>query len=181
MEGYFEELNKSVEEAREQAFKDALTGLNNRNAFDTKLKQEYLRWDRYGFPMSLIVLDIDFFKNVNDTYGHLAGDKVLQVIGRLMKTATREVDFAARYGGEEFVVLLPETDTKSAYKVAEKIRKMVEKKPFHSGDSQVTVTISAGIASFVKGDKRKDPFARADDALYRAKREGRNRCYMEQN
>jgi len=180
MESYSEELTKSVEEARAEAFKDALTSLNNRASFDAKLKQEFLRWSRYDFPMSLIVIDVDLFKNVNDTYGHLAGDKVLQVIGRLLKSGTREVDFPARYGGEEFVVLLPETDIQAAYKVAEKIRTMVEAKPFHSGDSQVTVTISAGIASFKKGDKRKQPFARADEALYKAKREGRNRCYKEQ-
>jgi len=179
MESYAEDLNKSVEDARAEAFKDALTGLNNRGSFDVKLKQEFVRWSRYDFPMSLIVLDVDLFKNVNDTYGHLAGDKVLQVIGRLMKAATREVDFPARYGGEEFVVLLPETDIQAAYKVAEKIRKKVEGKPFHSGGNQVTVTISAGVSTFRKGDQRRDPFARADEALYKAKREGRNRCYKE--
>ncbi len=179
METYAEDLTKSVESARAEAFKDALTGLNNRGSFDVKLKQEFVRWSRYDFPMSLIVLDVDLFKNVNDTYGHLAGDKVLQVIGRLMKTATREVDFPARYGGEEFVVLLTETDIQAAYKVAEKIRKMVEDKPFHSGENQVTVTLSAGVSTFRKGDQRRDPFARADEALYKAKREGRNRCYKE--
>ncbi len=179
METYADELSESVEAARAEAFKDALTGLNNRGAFDLKLKQEFVRWSRYDYPMSLIVLDVDLFKGVNDTYGHLAGDKVLQVIGKLMRSATREVDFPSRYGGEEFVILLPETGVQSAYKVAEKIRKMVEDKPFHSGGNQVTVTISAGVATFRKGDSRKDPFARADEALYKAKREGRNRCYKE--
>jgi diguanylate cyclase len=173
------DLKKRVEAARAEAFRDALTGLNNRHAFDVRLEQEYARWQRYGFPMSLIVLDVDHFKKVNDTYGHIAGDKVLQVIGRQLNSVIREVDFAARYGGEEFVVLLPETDIQSAHGVAEKIRSAVQEKPFHSGDKRVTITVSCGVASFHEDDSMQLPFERADRALYKAKGDGRNRSCLE--
>ncbi|MCB1850691.1 MAG: diguanylate cyclase [Gammaproteobacteria bacterium] len=172
-------LHESVEKARSEAFTDALTGLQNRHAFDSRLQQEYLRWSRYGNPLSLIVVDVDYFKKVNDTYGHLAGDKVLSVIGNHLKQATRQVDFAARYGGEEFVVLLPEADLNAAMSVAEKIRRAVEEKPFHAGDNRVVITISCGVSTFREGDGRKTPFERADEALYLAKRTGRNRCCSE--
>lgn len=175
-----EGLRASVEKARQDAFTDALTGLNNRHAFDLRLQEEYARWSRYAHPLSLIVVDVDFFKKVNDTYGHLAGDKVLHVIGAHLQHATRhKVDFTARYGGEEFVVLLPETNLNDALSVAEKIRHAVEQKPFRSGSNRVNITVSCGVASFQQGDGRKSPFERADEALYQAKREGRNRCRSE--
>lgn len=175
-----EGLRASVEKARQDAFTDALTGLNNRHAFDLRLQEEYARWSRYAHPLSLIVVDVDFFKKVNDTYGHLAGDKVLHVIGAHLQHATRhKVDFTARYGGEEFVVLLPETNLNDALSVAEKIRHAVEQKPFRSGSNRVNITVSCGVASFQQGDGRKSPFERADEALYLAKREGRNRCRSE--
>ncbi|MCW8943547.1 MAG: diguanylate cyclase [Sedimenticola sp.] len=173
-------LKESVEKARTEAFTDALTGLNNRHAFDCKLEEEFTRWNRYGYPLSMIIVDVDHFKKVNDTYGHLAGDKVLHVIGAHLKKATRKVDFPARYGGEEFVVLLPEVDLKGAKIVAEKIRRAVEEKPFRSGDNRVNITVSCGVAQFRKGDGRKNPFERADEALYLAKRGGRNRCCTEE-
>jgi diguanylate cyclase len=172
-------LKESVQKARTEAFTDALTGLHNRHAFDCKLEEEFARWNRYGFPLSMIIVDVDHFKKVNDTYGHLAGDKVLHVIGAHLKKATRNVDFPARYGGEEFVVLLPEVDLKGAKIVAEKIRQAVEEKPFRSGDNRVNITVSCGVASFRKDDARKTPFERADEALYLAKRGGRNRCCSE--
>lgn len=181
MEQETESLRAHVAQARVEAFTDALTGLNNRHAFDCRLEEEYARWNRYEYPLSMIVVDVDHFKKVNDTYGHLAGDKVLHVIGSHLKRSTRKVDFPARYGGEEFVVLLPEVDLRGARIVAEKIRRAVEEKPFHSGDSRVNITVSCGVASFRKGDGRKTPFERADEALYLAKREGRNRCRTEEH
>ena len=111
-------LREHVEQARIEAFTDALTGLNNRHAFDCRLEEEFSRWNRYGYPLSMIVVDVDHFKKVNDTYGHLAGDKVLHVIGAHLKRVTRKADFAARYGGEEFVILLPEVDMADAKIVA---------------------------------------------------------------
>ncbi|WP_428635022.1 GGDEF domain-containing protein [Sedimenticola sp.] len=173
-------LREHVEQARAEAFTDALTELNNRHAFECRLQEEYLRWSRYGYPLSMIVVDVDHFKKVNDTYGHMAGDKVLHVIGTHLKRATRKVDFPARYGGEEFVILLPEVDLKGAKVVAEKIRHAVQEKPFHSGDNRVNITVSCGVATFRKGDGRKTAFERADEALYLAKRSGRNRCYTEE-
>lgn len=172
-------LRESVAQARCEAFTDALTGLNNRHAFDCRLEEEFARWRRYNFPLSLIIVDVDHFKKVNDTYGHLAGDKVLHVIGTHLKQATRATDFPARYGGEEFVVLLPEVDLNGARSVAEKIRQAVEEKPFRSGDNRVNITVSCGVASFRQGDARRSSFERADEALYRAKRGGRNRCCTE--
>lgn len=173
-------LHESAEKARIEAFTDALTGLHNRHAFDRRLQEEYARWSRYNNPLSMIIVDVDHFKNVNDTYGHLAGDKVLHVIGANLKKSTRQIDFTARYGGEEFVVLLPETDLKDAKSVAEKIRQAVEEKPFKSGSNPVRITVSCGVATFQKGDGRKAPFERADEALYLAKRSGRNRCCTEE-
>jgi len=172
-------LHESIAKARTEAFTDALTGLHNRHAFDRRLQEEYARWNRYTNPLSMIVVDVDHFKKVNDTYGHLAGDKVLHVIGTHLKNSTRQVDFTARYGGEEFVVLLPEADLEGARSVAEKIRLAVEQKPFRSGNSRVNITVSCGVASFQQGDGRKTPFERADEALYLAKRSGRNRCCTE--
>ncbi|MCW8906570.1 MAG: diguanylate cyclase [Sedimenticola sp.] len=180
MEQETADLRQCVEKARAEAFTDALTGLHNRHAFDSRLDEEFSRWNRYRNPLCLIVVDVDHFKRVNDTYGHLAGDKVLQVIGSHLKRATRKVDFAARYGGEEFVILLPEVNLKGARAVAEKIRTAIEEKPFHSGNNRVSITVSCGVASFREGDGRKTPFERADEALYLAKRSGRNRCCTEQ-
>lgn len=173
------DLKLSIEEARAEAFRDALTGLNNRHAFDLKMAEEYARWKRYGFSMSLIIVDVDHFKKVNDTYGHQAGDKVLRVIGDQLIAMTRESDFPARYGGEEFVVLLPEIDLESARAVAEKIRKSIGQKPFHSEEQQVDITVSCGISEFREGDTTETAFERADSALYLAKRGGRNRCHVE--
>lgn len=173
------DLKRSVEKARAEAFQDALTGLNNRHAFDLKMAEEYARWKRYGFSMSLIIVDVDHFKKVNDTYGHQAGDKVLRVIGDQLIAMTRESDFPARYGGEEFVVLLPEIDLESATAVAEKIRKSIGQKPFHSEEQQVAITVSCGISEFHEGDTSETAFERADSALYLAKRGGRNRCTVE--
>ncbi len=147
-------LKKQVRDAREEAYIDALTGVNNRHGFDVKMEQEFNRWQRYEYPMSLIMLDIDFFKKVNDTYGHQAGDKVPGVLGQLLKKQTREVDLVGRYGGEEFVVLLPETGRTSAHGVAEKIRQTDEKMGFYSEGSRVPLTLSCGVVSFEKDENR---------------------------
>ncbi|MET0102922.1 MAG: GGDEF domain-containing protein [Sedimenticola sp.] len=169
------DLKRKVDEARTQAFTDALTGLNNRHAFDVRMEQEYARWRRYDSPLSLIVLDVDFFKGINDTYGHNAGDKVLHVIGEQIGCMLRDADFPARYGGEEFVVLLPEIDLQGAREVAEKIRTAIEEKGFHAGEKRVPITISCGVAQAGGDDEQADIFQRADKALYQAKNSGRNR------
>ncbi len=175
MESESDDLKRKVDEARAQAFSDALTGLNNRHAFDVRMEQEYARWKRYQTPLSIIVLDVDFFKRVNDTYGHSSGDKVLRVIGNQVRSLLREVDFPARYGGEEFVILLPETELFAAHEVAEKVRLAVEEKGFHAGDKRVTITLSCGVAELGGDDSQQSLFERADNALYLAKSSGRNR------
>ncbi|MCP3869244.1 MAG: diguanylate cyclase [Gammaproteobacteria bacterium] len=179
MEQESETLRQQVVDARSAAYRDGLTGLYNRLAFDKRIDEEISRCKRYGSALSLLLLDADHFKKVNDNYGHKAGDKVLQVIGMLMGQVTRESDFPARYGGEEFVILLPETDLEGSIRVAEKLRLAIEKKPFHSNDSRVTITISCGLSVFRKSDSIESLFERADKALYKAKETGRNRCCTE--
>jgi len=121
---------------------------------------------------------VDKFKSINDSYGHQAGDKVLQLISRQVKKGTRETDILARYGGEEFVVVLPETAAKDAFQVGEKIRKEVAKSPFHFKGTRVQITISCGIAAFKPGYRPEQVFDAADAALYKAKEGGRNQCQI---
>ncbi|OOZ40016.1 hypothetical protein BOW53_09265 [Solemya pervernicosa gill symbiont] len=170
------ELRTRMEQERSQAITDALTGINNRMAFDERIEQEFSRWKRFKEPLSLTVVDVDFFKKVNDTYGHKAGDKVLMTIAGLLGKNIRETDFLARYGGEKFVVIMPGADAEAAFEVADKLRMAIEKCGFHYQDKHVTITISCGISQFHSGDDPEKVFERADAALYKAKENGRNRC-----
>jgi diguanylate cyclase (GGDEF)-like protein/PAS domain S-box-containing protein len=168
---------------RELAARDELTGLYNRRVMDTLLRREVKRYRRYGRPLSLLMLDIDRFKAVNDTYGHQAGDEVLRFIAQLLRDSLRATDLAARYGGEEFVIILPETNTVEAYEMAERVRKNVADLPVlvgSKGDSpegqSVRITVSLGLASLGKEIVSGEALlAEADRALYVAKRSGRNR------
>ena len=159
---------------------DSLTKLPNRGAYDAYIEKEYQRYVRYGGNLSLIVCDVDKFKNINDSYGHQAGDKVLQLISRQVKKGTRQTDLLARYGGEEFVVILPNTDSQAALQVAEKIRQEVAKCPFHFKGQRVQITLSCGVASFSEGMSHEEVFERADKALYQAKEKGRNQSIVAQ-
>ncbi len=172
-------LQKKMQEQRDIALKDPLTGVFNRLAFEERIEEEYQRWSRYGEPLSLLVLDIDHFKRVNDTFGHLAGDKALKAVALRMLQNVREVDIVARYGGEEFVVIMPNTASEPAYKVAEKLRSTIAAAGFHYRKKPVHITVSCGLASFREGDAPVDVFRRADDALYGAKQSGRNRTHRE--
>ncbi|MFA6144102.1 MAG: diguanylate cyclase [Sulfurimonas sp.] len=164
----------------ELAFHDALTGLYNRGDFDKKLKEELTRALRYERSLSLLMLDIDFFKNVNDTYGHQAGDEVLKGIATIIATSIRKNDYGARYGGEEFIVILPETDTTEAIALAERIKDAIEKNAFYlSNDTVIHVTISIGVASSTKGILPECLIESADNALYKAKANGRNRVWFD--
>jgi diguanylate cyclase len=178
MESEASQLRKQVLESQNKALIDPLTQLPNRLAYDQRMKQEFARWKRYNSTLLIMVWDIDFFKQVNDTYGHQAGDKVLKVVGNILRQNLRETDFIARFGGEEFVSLMPETTLGGGFKVADKIRSMVEKLEFHYRGNNVKVTISCGISLFMENDTPETAFARADNALYQAKEQGRNRCVI---
>ena len=148
----------------------------NRRAYDKRIKEELQRFTRYGHPFSIVILDVDHFKSVNDLYGHAVGDLCLKEIIIRVQPMLRESDFLARFGGEEFVVLLPETERKGAGEAAEKIRQCIEKTEFlHRGD-KVAITISLGVTQVTPDDQTPESlFTRVDQALYRAKNEGRNR------
>jgi diguanylate cyclase len=155
--------------------KDALTGIYNRRFLESRLKEECERQRRYAHPLSLLMIDIDFFKKVNDTYGHQAGDLILQSVAAKAASVIRKTDFIARYGGEEFCCLLPETTADAAETVAEHIRIHIEELENHFGNNTIKVTISLGISSFIAEDSPETLLKRADDALYQAKHSGRNR------
>jgi diguanylate cyclase len=159
-----------------QATMDPLTNIPNRLAHDERMKKDYARWKRHHTPLCLMVVDVDRFKHINDTYGHKAGDKALKLIAFVLKQTLRETDFIARYGGEEFVVLISDTPYDAVMTVAEKMRRAIEATEFHHSGQRVPVSISLGLATFAGRDTPEDVFQRADQALYRAKTAGRNRC-----
>ncbi len=179
MENEGENLRRRLQEKHEQAVRDPLTGLHNRLAYDERIIQEFARWKRYGQPMVLMMIDIDHFKQVNDNYGHKAGDKALVLIADQIRNHLRESDFLARFGGEEFIVLMPETNLDAATLAADKLLKAVEQCEFHYQNAKVTITISAGLAQLRKDDTTESLFQRADQAMYHAKETGRNRCLIE--
>ena len=171
-----EELRKKVVDAHQKATTDSVTGLPNRLAYDQRLHQEYVRWKRFGQPVSLLVWDIDDFKGINDRFGHRSGDKALAVIGNLLKQRLRETDFVARYGGEEFVMLHIGASLNESKQLAESIRQAIGKSGFHSNGNKVQVTISCGLTEFREGDTVESIFERADQAMYQAKGSGKNCC-----
>lgn len=175
MEGEATQIRAKLQEEHKRAMTDTLTQLPNREAFNERMNLEYERWLRYRQPATLVVADIDLFKRVNDQYGHLAGDKVLQIIAKEIKSRIRKTDFLARFGGEEFVVIMPETTEEMAYAVIEKTREMIGRLPFHFRNEDVQITMSFGIVSFQDDISETDLFDIADKALYKAKKDGRNR------
>ncbi len=153
---------------------DALTNLNNRRQFETRLGQEISITKRQNNPLCAMMVDIDFFKKVNDTYGHAAGDEVLRTVAAIIKEQLRESDIPARYGGEEFAVLLPFTKIEEAQIVGERLRKAVEAHPVRVDNVDIAVTISMGLAEYNREETGEELFERADKALYEAKKNGRN-------
>lgn len=160
----------------DRALCDALTGLPNRMAYKERMEMEFNRWRRYRAPLTLVIWDVDFFKRINDEYGHKAGDRTLSLVGQLLIQNCRETDFVARYGGEEFVMLLPNTREDQALTMAENIRLMIEQSNFNSNGETIDLTISCGISEFSGDDQYEEVFVRADQALYQAKQSGRNQC-----
>ena len=169
-------LRKQLLDAQDQALRDTLTGLPNRLAYNERLAVEYARWQRLGRSLSLVVLDIDKFKSINDSWGHQAGDRVLKYLARELSSQVRAQDFFGRYGGEEFVLVLPDTNRAGALKLAENLRRHIERCSFKYKHRPVAVTISCGIAELTPKETTLHAFERADTCLYAAKNNGRNRC-----
>jgi len=171
-------------EVLQHATLDALTGLNNRRQFETRLKQEVASAKRQGNSLCAMMLDVDFFKKVNDTYGHAAGDCVLKSVAATVKSALRESDIPSRYGGEEFAIMLPFTKIDEASAVAQRLRKAIESTPVNvarekgEDDLIVNVTVSIGVNEFGANDSEGDLFEKADKALYEAKTSGRNKVVI---
>lgn len=178
MEAASVDAEKRIEEQRQKALRDVLTQLPNREAYQQRLEQEYDRWQRYQRPLTMVVCDVDHFKRINDTYGHLAGDKVLRIIAKTLKKRLRKTDFIARFGGEEFVALMPETTEEAALKVVNGVREAIANCPFHFKEKRVQITTSFGVSGFADTDDGDSVFARADKALYQAKEQGRNCCVL---
>jgi diguanylate cyclase len=179
-----EEMNRLKEEltsARREAAIDSLTGIFNRRAFDRRLEELIEQVDGLDDVFCLLLLDIDLFKRINDTYGHIVGDKVLSEFAKQIGRATRRSDFLARYGGEEFAILLPRTRITSAFTVAENIRATLEHvrlRRSQTGEAIDAVTVSVGVASYRSDETGVAFVGRCDKALYRAKQLGRNRVVL---
>ena len=171
------ERARLYEEAERMATIDPLTGLNNRRCFFDMAQIEFERALRYQHPVSIIMLDIDFFKNVNDSHGHLIGDAVLKIIADRCRMVLRSSDKIGRYGGEEFVILLPQTALSMAEKTAERIRKLVCDRPLLIENVKINMTVSLGVSCMDEESSLtlEQVLDQADQALYQAKQSGRNR------
>ena len=175
------EQTKLLESTRLLAITDGLTGLYNHRHFRQQLNLEISRAGRYSRSLSLMMIDIDYFKRYNDTNGHLKGNEVLKDLARILKDMSREVDIVARYGGEEFAIIMPETERRKAKMLSERLRKKIESHPFENGRKQPNkkLTISIGVASCPENaSKAAQLIETADKALYEAKRGGRNSVYV---
>jgi two-component system cell cycle response regulator len=175
---YSEQLRDNVQKSVEMAITDGLTGLFNRRYMETHLATLVDQAAERGKPIAVLVLDIDYFKSINDTHGHDCGDDVLREFALRIRKCIRNIDLACRYGGEEFVMVMPETDRAVATMVAERLRRRIASEPFSiaQGTRSIEVTISIGIAAANGADDNAAAMLkRADQALYRAKRDGRNR------
>lgn len=175
LEGGALHLSEALAEQKRKALNDSLTEIPNRHAYEERIKLEFDRWQRNAQPLSVAMADVDFFKKVNDDFGHLAGDKVLKVIaGKLLK-GIRKTDFVARFGGEEFVFIFPETNSESVVSILDDVRKVISESAFHFRGKPVQITVSFGVSTFSGSESIKQTIMHADNALYKAKDEGRNR------
>ena len=183
MEQESKELRLHLAEQEQMASRDALTELPNRAAYDKRVLSEFVQWRNSlaqdaGYSLCLAVCDVDHFKRVNDTYGHLAGDKVLKILAKAISSRLRKTDFVARYGGEEFAIIMPSTSLEDAEPLLNSVRQKIEKCPFHFKETQVQITMSFGLSSFEELDTPDKVFERSDKALYRAKESGRNKVCL---
>ncbi len=173
------EIETLYQEVERLSHIDPLTELSNRRSFNTEALRLFQLAIRNQNKLSCAMLDIDFFKRVNDTYGHDFGDKVLVAVAKACQKQIRKTDLLARFGGEEFCFLFPETDLNGAALVAEKIRHAISKLEFHSGKNRFSVTVSIGVSKLLdSNDKMESMLKRSDDSLYNAKRNGRNRVVI---
>jgi len=174
-------LQNELKLAREEASLDALTGILNRRGFDLELARHCRESSDTATPLCLVMVDIDHFKKVNDSYGHPFGDKVIRAVGQAMSQLTQRKDVAARYGGEEFALLLPETSAIEAREVADRIRRAISRGQIKSNGIEPVgnITISAGVAEFARGEDPTSLTARADRALYASKQAGRNQVTID--
>lgn len=182
LERKIKELEITQKKLYQLAITDGLTGLYNYRFFNEQLAHEIMRAKRHDLKVSVVMLDIDFFKSFNDTHGHPAGDQVLKTIGRLLNENIRKIDVAARYGGEEFALILIETNKNAAAFVSNKLKDLVENYPFFNKESQPngTLTISMGVATYPDDSEEPQKLVDlADSRLYKAKELGRNRVVME--
>ncbi|WP_433915361.1 GGDEF domain-containing protein [Rheinheimera oceanensis] len=171
-------FKKRIAEQNFRSLQDALTEIPNRAAFDERYQLEIKRWQRYKKPLCVVLADVDHFKNINDSYGHSAGDKTLKVIAKTLKLNLRETDFIARYGGEEFIMLFPETELAELEKRLNALREKIGNIPFKFKNVSVPITISFGATRFTEQDTNRSAFDRADEALYEAKKAGRDKVIL---
>lgn len=169
------EINELITTQKYRINHDSLTGLPNRESYEERIYDSMQAWQRAGACFSLAVGDIDHFKRINDTFGHLAGDKVLKKVALLLKSVIREHDFIARIGGEEFVLIFNQTTSDTAFPILEQLRQLIEECQFFYHEHKVEVTISFGLTSVITHDDAESIFIRADNAMYKAKNSGRNR------
>ena len=179
-----EELRRANERMAHLVQSDEKTGLCNYRHFRERLEDEFKRARRYDNFLTLVMLDLDHFKGVNDRHGHVAGDEVLREFGRIMTRSARETDLIARYGGEEFAILLPQTAAVHGQRLADRIRHATQENLFHApeGRAAIRITVSAGVATYPINDRilsAEDLVRTADEALYRAKESGRNRTAVD--
>lgn len=171
-------LNEHARHLTNLALTDELTQIANRRSFVASVKSEIKRCSRQNSPVALLLLDIDHFKRINDTYGHHAGDEVLRQLAQLIKTTLREYDTFGRIGGEEFGIFLAETEQKTAFDVAERLRQLIADTLLPVENQQLQITLSIGIALAERESSFEQLYADADDALYEAKRSGRNKTVI---
>ena len=179
-----QERTKKIEHSKELlqsvAYRDSLTGIFNRHYLLEKSDSFFQESDLLNHPLSILLIDIDFFKKVNDVYGHLTGDRILKYVVKNIQQALRTDDLFARYGGEEFILLLPKTNIEESSIVAEKLRRIIEQNPYSSDrlDAIISITISIGASQYQKEDTLEKLIGKADSALYQAKERGRNQVQV---
>ncbi|MFT7504395.1 MAG: diguanylate cyclase [Gammaproteobacteria bacterium] len=178
LEHYTSVYKNRLVKQEQRNYRDELTNIPNRLAYNERIKLEYARWKRYGKDLCMVVLDIDHFKRVNDNYGHAAGDKTLQVIAKSIADCLRATDFLFRWGGEEFVLLLPRSDINEITRLLQRISQRIKLTPFKYKEHNITITVSIGATSFKSGDTIESVFERADENLFQAKNSGRNKSVI---